>query len=106
MNLVDGETRKDEKREPTKIHPEEGECLLMGRSNQIPKDPVLVSSNCLIVGKVCKFIIDSGASNNMLSYEVVKKLNLKTFAHVAPYYATWVNDNQSFWVKDQVMIEF
>ena len=42
----------------------------------------------------------------MLSYEVVKKLNLKTFTHAAPYYATWVNENQIFLIKDQVMVEF
>ena len=42
----------------------------------------------------------------MLSYEVVKKLNLKTFAHVAPYYASWVNENQNLLDKDQVMVEF
>ena len=97
--MVDEELRKDEQNEPIELLLEEGECLLMGRSNQIPKDPGIFRSNCLIQGKVCKFIIDSRASNNMLSYEVVKKLNLKTFAHATPYYVTWVNENQNCWLR-------
>ena len=107
VNLVEEEPRNNGQQEPIELHPEEeGEYLLMGRSNQIPKDPGIFRSNCLIQGKVCKFIIDSGVSNNVLSYEVVKKLNLKTFAHAAPYYATWVNENHNLLIKDQVMVEF
>ena len=70
------------------------------------EDPHIFRSNCLIQGKVCKFIFDLGKIHNVLSYEVVKKLNLKIFAHVAPYYATWVTKIKKFLVKDQVMVEF
>lgn len=46
----------------------------------------------MIQGKVCRLIIDSGASHNVFSYEVVRKLYLKTIVHPNPCYATWVNE--------------
>ena len=60
----------------------------------------------MIQGKVCRLIIESGASHNIVSCEVVRKLNLKKIVHPKPYYATWVNENQNFLVSTQVMIEF
>ena len=60
----------------------------------------------MIQGKVCRLIIDSGASHNVVSYEVVRKLNLQTSIHPKPYYASWVTENQNFLVSTQVVIEF
>lgn len=63
-------------------------------------------TNCLIHGKVCNLIVDSGASHNLVAYEVVKKLNLQTLAHLNPYFATWVSEGQNMLVRDQVIINF
>lgn len=60
----------------------------------------------MIQGKVCRLIIDLGASHNVVSYEVVRKLNLQTFVHPKPYYATSVTKNQNLLVSTQVVIEF
>ena len=86
---MEEETSKDKKKESILVLLEEGEHLFMGR-NQVSYNPSIFRSNYLIQSKVCRLIIELGASHNVVSYEVVRKLNLKTFVHPKPYYATWV----------------
>ena len=42
-------------------------------------------STCTILGKVCRFIIDGGSCENIISEEVVRKLEIKTSNHLKPY---------------------
>ena len=104
VNLTHEEPKEEEESRTILALLKEGECFLVGRGK--PHNPSIFRSNCLIQGKVCQFIIDSRASHNVVSHEVVRKLNLKMFPHPQPYYATWVNMNQNMPVSDQVMIEF
>jgi hypothetical protein len=41
--------------------------------------------------KVCKVIVDSGSTDNLVSTEMVEKLELKTNAHPNPYKVSWLN---------------
>ncbi|RVW42524.1 Transposon Ty3-I Gag-Pol polyprotein [Vitis vinifera] len=43
-------------------------------------------------GRLCTMIIDGGSSLNIVSQELVEKLNLKTERHPNPFRVAWVND--------------
>jgi hypothetical protein len=40
--------------------------------------------------RVCKVIIDSGSTNNLVSTEMVEKLELETTTHLKPYKVSWL----------------
>jgi hypothetical protein len=40
--------------------------------------------------RVCKVIIDSGSIDNLVSTEMVEKLELETTAHPTPYKVSWL----------------
>ena len=46
-------------------------------------------TTCNIGGRVCNMIIDGGSCENMISQDVVDKLNLKTEDHSHPYKLSW-----------------
>ncbi|KAE8716482.1 hypothetical protein F3Y22_tig00110114pilonHSYRG00103 [Hibiscus syriacus] len=48
-------------------------------------------TTCTVADKVCKMIIDSGSCENVVSEEVVQKLQLKTDRHPKPYKLSWLN---------------
>ena len=39
---------------------------------------------------VCKVIVDSGSTNNLVSTEMVEKLELETTDHPSPYKVSWL----------------
>jgi hypothetical protein len=40
--------------------------------------------------RVCKVIIDSGSNDNLVSKEMVDKLELETTGHLNPYKVSWL----------------
>lgn len=56
-------------------------------------------------GKVCKMIIDNGSFDNIVSMEMVEKLNLSRKPHETPYRAYWVNDDQWVDVREQAFVD-
>ena len=72
--------------EVTENYPEEGEALLLRKvideSNQRRS---LFKTVCKAKGKCRKLIIDSGSTDNLVSTEMVDKLNLKRIVHPKPY---------------------
>jgi hypothetical protein len=40
--------------------------------------------------KVCKVIVDSGSTDNLVCTEMVEKLELETTAHPKPYKVSWL----------------
>jgi hypothetical protein len=50
----------------------------------------LFRTACKTNGRVCKVIIDSGSMDNLVSTEVVEKLELETTAHPKPYKVSWL----------------
>ena len=81
---------------------EEGRNLMLRRSCLTPKqeeEPSWLRSNifqstCTILGRVCKFVIDAGSCDNIISIEVVKKLKLKTEKHPNPYKLAWLRKGE------------
>ncbi|KAE8700504.1 putative CCCH-type zinc finger family protein [Hibiscus syriacus] len=53
-------------------------------------------TTCTVADKVCKMIIDSGSCENVVSEEVVQKLQLKTDRHPKPYKLSWLNKGSEY----------
>jgi hypothetical protein len=50
----------------------------------------LFRTACKTKDKVCKVIIDSRSTDNLVSTEMVEKLELETTAHSKPYKVSWL----------------
>ena len=71
---------------------EQGESLLCKRTLQLlatheddNQRENLFHTRCVVKGKVCNMIIDSGSCTNIASTLMVTKLQLPTIAHARPY---------------------
>ncbi|KAE8694063.1 putative Quercetin 3-O-methyltransferase 1 [Hibiscus syriacus] len=53
-------------------------------------------TTCTVADKVCKMIIDNGSCENVVSDEVVQKLQLKTDRHPKPYKLSWLNKGSEY----------
>ena len=100
MHLV-----QEEVVEPKILLFEEGECLLLRKGEPVPQATIF-RSKCLVQGKVCDFIIDSGAHNNLVSTDMVTKLGLPIVDHPNPYKATWVNQVMNVEVSQRALVSF
>jgi hypothetical protein len=47
-------------------------------------------TTCKTKDWVCKVIVDSGSTNNLISTEMVEKLELETTDHPSPYKVSWL----------------
>jgi hypothetical protein len=56
--------------------------------------------------EVCKVIVDSGSTDNLISTEMVKKLELKTIEHPNPYRVSWLQKGHQVNVTKQCLVEF
>jgi hypothetical protein len=50
----------------------------------------LFRNTCKTKDRVCKVIVDSGSIDNLVSTEMVEKLELKTTEHPSPYKVSWI----------------
>jgi hypothetical protein len=77
---------------------EDGKSLMMKKVilKQEPETEKLAQRNnlfrtsCKTKDRVCKVIIDSGSTNNLVSTEMVEKLELERTAHLTPYKVSWL----------------
>jgi hypothetical protein len=51
-------------------------------------------------------IIDSGSTDNLVSMEMVDKLELETTAHLNPYKVSWLHKGHQVMVTKQCLVEF
>ncbi|XP_019432676.1 PREDICTED: uncharacterized protein LOC109339658 [Lupinus angustifolius] len=63
-------------------------------------------TRCLVGGKVCCLIIDSGSCTNVASSRLVSKLNLETKTHPTPYHLQWLSEEGEMLVDKQVEVPF
>jgi hypothetical protein len=56
--------------------------------------------------RVCKVIIDSGSTDNLVSIELVEKLELETTAHLNMYRVSWLKKGHQVMVTKQCQVEF
>ncbi|XP_048605811.1 uncharacterized protein LOC125583220 [Brassica napus] len=81
-------------------------CLAPRVPDDNPQRHNLFHSKCRIDGKVCKFIIDSGSSENVIAEEVVTKLHLPTELHPCPYKLAWLDTNTDLLITRRALISF
>ncbi|XP_058202674.1 uncharacterized protein LOC131317120 [Rhododendron vialii] len=80
--------------------PREADGNLWLRSN-------VFQSTCTIGEKVCRFVIDSGSCENVVSEEAVQKLGLKTEPHPNPYKLAWLKrGNELVKVSKRCLVSF
>lgn len=61
-------------------------------------------TRCLVNGKTCSLIIDSGSCTNVASTRLVTKLGLKTTAHPRPYRLRWLKETVELLVDKHVLV--
>jgi hypothetical protein len=61
---------------------------------------------CKTKDRVCKVIVDSGSMNNLVSTEMVEKMELETVAHPSPYKVSWLQKGHQVTITKQCLVEF
>lgn len=77
---------------------------------EVMKEPLqrksIFRTRCKPEGKVCKVIIDSGSTDNLVLEEMVEKLNMKRLKHSNPYMIAWIQDEHKVLVNEQCLVKF
>ena len=93
--------------EVTVSYPEQGETLLLRKVIDEPfQRRILFKTVCKAKGKCCKLIIDSGSNDNLVSTEMVDKLNLKRIVYPKPYRVAWMQNGHQVLVSEQCQVKF
>ena len=61
----------------------------------------LFRTACKIKDRVCKVIVDSGSTDNLVSIEMVEKMELKTIMHPSPYKVSWLQKGHQVTITKQ-----
>jgi hypothetical protein len=56
-------------------------------------------TSCKTKGRVCKVIMDSGSTDNLVSIEMVENMELETIVHPRPYRVLWLQKGHKVNVK-------
>ncbi|XP_026417005.1 uncharacterized protein LOC113312468 [Papaver somniferum] len=98
--------------EPTEIHDAYGEHLVGIIRPLLLNQPCLSQrhsifrAKCIIGGKVCDMIIDSGSVENYVVAHVVEKLGLSVTPHPHLYSVGWVNGSSTQRISHQCVVDF
>jgi hypothetical protein len=93
---------------------EGGRSLMMRKALLTPEKEVessvqrnrLFRTACKTKDRVCKVIVDSGSTDNLVSTEMVEKLELETVEHPSPYRVSWLQKGHQVNVTKQCLVEF
>jgi hypothetical protein len=66
----------------------------------------LFRTTCKTKDRVCKVIVDSGSTDNLVSTEMVEKMELETIEHPSPYRVSWLQKGHQVNVTKQCLVEF
>jgi hypothetical protein len=66
----------------------------------------LFRTTCKTKGWECKVIVDSGSNDNIVSTEMVERLELETTDHPNPYKVLWLQKGHQVNVTKQCLVEF
>jgi hypothetical protein len=66
----------------------------------------LFQNACKTKDRVCKVIVDSSTTDNLVSTEMVEKLELETVVHPIPYRVSWLQKGHQANVTKQFLVEF
>lgn len=79
---------------------------LAPKVNEAGQRTTLFSSTCTVKCKICRFVIDSGCSENVVSEEAVRKLALPTETHPHPYRLLWMQTGAQVLVSKRTLLSF
>jgi hypothetical protein len=65
----------------------------------------LFRTACKTKDRVCKVIVDSGSTDNLVSTEMVKKLELETTDHPSPYKVSWLQKGHQVNFTKQCLVD-
>jgi hypothetical protein len=65
----------------------------------------LFRTACMTKDRVCKVIVDSGSTDNLISTEMVEKLELETTDHPSPYKVSWLQKRHQVNVTKQCLVD-
>ena len=66
----------------------------------------IFQSTCTIKNKVCRFVIDGGSCENIVSDEAVHKLQIQTEKHPKPYKLVWLKKGGEASVSKRALVSF
>ena len=66
----------------------------------------LFSTRCTVQGSLCDLIIDSGSRENIISKDVVERLQLEVENHPNPYAIRWIKEVGAFRVHECCKVSF
>jgi hypothetical protein len=66
----------------------------------------LFRTACKTKDRVCKVIVDNGSINNLVSIEMVEKLEMESIVHPIPYRVSWLQKGHQVNVTKQCLVEF
>jgi hypothetical protein len=66
----------------------------------------LFQTACRTKDRVCKVIVDSGSTDNLVSTEMVENMELETIVHPSPYRVSWLQKGHQVNVTKQCLVEF
>jgi hypothetical protein len=66
----------------------------------------LFQTSCKTKDRVCKVIVDNGSTDNLVTIDMVKNLELETIVHPSPYRVSWVQKGHHVNVTKQCLVEF
>jgi hypothetical protein len=67
---------------------------------------IIFITTCNTKEKKCKVIMDSGSTDNLVSIEMVEKLEMETTDHPSPYKVSWLQKGHQVSVTKQCLVEF
>jgi hypothetical protein len=93
---------------------EDGISLMMKKVlfKQEPETKNLVQRNnlfrtaCKMKDRVCKVIIDSGSTDNLVSTNMLEKLELERNSHPMPYKVSWLHKGHQITITQQCLVNF
>ncbi|PKI76863.1 hypothetical protein CRG98_002849 [Punica granatum] len=66
----------------------------------------IFQSTCTIGNRICRFMIDSGSCENIVSAEAVQKLSLRSEPHPKPYKLVWLKKGGELSVSKRALVTF
>ncbi|XP_013632587.1 PREDICTED: uncharacterized protein LOC106338076 [Brassica oleracea var. oleracea] len=108
--IYDEDEENCDEAEEEQVHGDTGTFLMLCRNYLAPKTTEawqrtsLFTSTCTVKGKICRFVVDSGCSANVVSEEAVRKLALTPEAHPHPYRLLWMQTGAEVFVSQRTMV--
>lgn len=73
---------------------------------EAPQKKTLFRTSCKSHEKVCKVVIDSSSTKNLISKEIVDKLNLEKIPHPNLSHVSWLTKGKKPRINEQSWVDF